>query len=55
MNLVAAPGTDTGSYRSAATVTPDNINTQPAKENQKLANEHNLTSSDNYSSNIYKW
>src|SRR5699024_8131478 len=30
------------------------INTQPAKENQKLANEHNLTSSDNYSSNIYQ-
>ena len=47
-------GTNTGSYRSAATVTPDNINDQPAKENQKLANEHNLTSSDNYSSNIYK-
>ncbi|MBD5790476.1 LEA family epithelial adhesin, partial [Ligilactobacillus salivarius] len=47
-------GTNTGSYRSAATVNPDNTNTQPAKENQKLANEHNLTSSDNYSSNIYK-
>ncbi|MQC01654.1 protein with ysrik-signal peptide, partial [Lactobacillus reuteri] len=48
-------GTVTGSYRSAAaTVTPGNINDQPAKENQKLANEHNLTSSDNYSSNIYK-
>ena len=48
-------GTVTGSDRSAAvTVNPDNINTQPAKENQKLANEHNLTSSDNYSSNIYK-
>src|SRR5699024_10862613 len=41
--------------RSAAvTVNPDNINTQPAKENQKLANEHNLSSSDNYISNIYK-
>ena len=48
-------GTNTGSDRSAAvTVNQDNINTQPAKENQKLANEHNLTSSDNYSSNIYQ-
>ena len=68
MNLMALPdtgtdtdtgagtgtGTNTGRDRSAATVTPDNINTQPAKENQKLANEHNLSSSDNYSSNIYK-
>ncbi|MGZ7898777.1 LEA family epithelial adhesin [Ligilactobacillus salivarius] len=60
MNLMKASGTDTGtgtntgSYRSAATVTPDNINDQPAKENQELANEHNLTSSDNYSSNIYQ-
>ncbi|EIA32243.1 LEA family epithelial adhesin [Ligilactobacillus salivarius] len=48
-------GTVTGSYRSAAaTVTPGNINTQPDKENQELANKHNLTSSDNYSSNIYQ-
>ena len=50
-------GTGTGTYKdrsAAVTVNPDNINTQPAKENQKLANEHNLTSSDNYSSNIYK-
>ena len=67
MNLMAASdtgtdtgagtgtGTNTGRDRSAAvTVNPDNINTQPAKENQKLANEHNLSSSDNYSSNIYK-
>ncbi|MBZ4027419.1 LEA family epithelial adhesin, partial [Lactobacillus johnsonii] len=54
MNLMKASGTDTGSYRSAVTVDPNYINTQPAKENQKLANEHNLTSSDNYSSNIYK-
>ncbi|WP_191088170.1 LEA family epithelial adhesin, partial [Lactobacillus crispatus] len=54
MNLMKASGTNTGSYRSAATVNQDNSNTQPAKENQKLANEHNLTSSDNYSSNIYK-
>ena len=66
-NLVAMPGTNTGTDTGtdngtgtgtdgnpAATVNPDNINTQPAKENQKLANEHNLTSSDNYSSNIYK-
>ena len=57
MNLRAMPGTNTGtgSNRSAeVTVNPDNINTQPAKENQKLANEHNLSSSDNYSSNIYQ-
>src|SRR5699024_8274912 len=50
-------GTGTGTYKdrsAAVTVNPDNINTQPAKENQKLANEHNLSSSDNYSSNIYK-
>ena len=51
MNLMQTTGRD----RSAAvTVNQDNSNTQPAKENQKLANEHNLTSSDNYSSNIYK-
>ncbi|MBM6787985.1 LEA family epithelial adhesin, partial [Ligilactobacillus salivarius] len=59
MNLMKASGTGTGtSTRSdrsaAATVTSGNINDQPAKENQKLANEHNLSSSDNYSSNIYK-
>ncbi|MBL1069796.1 LEA family epithelial adhesin, partial [Ligilactobacillus salivarius] len=61
MNLMAASDTGTGTNtgtgtdRSAAvTVTAGNINDQPAKENQKLANEHNLTSSDNYSSNIYK-
>lgn len=48
-------GTNTGSDRNAGdTVDQNNINDQPAKENQKLANEHNLTSSDNYSSNIYK-
>ena len=47
--------TYTGTDRNTAgTVNQDNINTQPAKENQELANEHNLTSSDNYSSNIYK-
>ncbi|MBM6958972.1 LEA family epithelial adhesin, partial [Lactobacillus gallinarum] len=56
MNLMAASdtGTGTGKDRSGADVDPNNINTQPAKENQKLANDHNLTSSDNYSSNIYK-
>ncbi|WP_240721596.1 LEA family epithelial adhesin [Lactobacillus crispatus] len=55
MNLMKASGTNTGSDRSAAvTVNPDNINTQPDKENQELANKHNLTSSDNYSSNIYQ-
>ena len=57
MNLLALPGTDTGTDKdrsAAVTVNPDNINTQPAKENQKLANDHNLTSSDNYSSNIYQ-
>ncbi|WP_432775557.1 LEA family epithelial adhesin [Limosilactobacillus reuteri] len=62
MNLLALPDTDgnaagtpgTGDRSAAVTVNPDNINTQPAKENQELANKHNLTSSDNYSSNIYK-
>ena len=69
MNLMAASGTgtntdtgtgtntdtDTGTDRNAAgTVDQNNINTQLAKENQELANEHNLTSSDNYSSNIYQ-
>ncbi|EFD98500.1 Gram-positive signal peptide protein, YSIRK family [Lactobacillus crispatus 214-1] len=44
-----------GSDRNAAgTVDQNNINTQLAKENQELANKANLTSSDNYSSNIYK-
>ncbi|WP_431462935.1 LEA family epithelial adhesin [Lactobacillus crispatus] len=44
-----------GSDRNAAgTVDQNNINTQLAKENQELANKTNLTSSDNYSSNIYK-
>ncbi|MEN3955142.1 LEA family epithelial adhesin, partial [Ligilactobacillus salivarius] len=51
-----ATSTPTGSDRNpAGTVNPDNnINTQLAKENQELANKANLTSSDNYSSNIYK-
>ncbi|OQQ73819.1 hypothetical protein B6U63_06280, partial [Ligilactobacillus salivarius] len=56
-NASAAPATSTttGSDRNAAgTVNQDNINTQPAKENQELANKTNLTSSDNYSSNIYQ-
>ena len=49
------PGTGTsGTDKSGADVDPNNINKQPAKENQKLANEHNLSSSDNHSSNIYK-
>ena len=51
----AAGTTGTGTNRNAAgTVGKDNINNQPAKENQELANKTNLTSSDNYSSNIYK-
>ena len=66
MNLMQANGingTDTdgnaagtpGTNRNAGdTVDPNNINDQPAKENQKLANDNNLTSSDNYSSNIYQ-
>ena len=54
-NATGTSGTGTGSDRNAAgTTDPNNINDQPAKENQKLANEHNLTSSDNYSSNIYQ-
>ena len=36
------------------TVDGNDTNTQPANENNKLANKSNLTSSDNYSSNIYK-
>ncbi|WP_257796417.1 LEA family epithelial adhesin, partial [Lactobacillus johnsonii] len=60
MNLMAASdtgtGTDngTGTDRSGADVDQNNINDQPAKENQELANKTNLTSSDNYSSNIYQ-
>ena len=54
-NATGTSGTVTGTDRNAAgTTDPNNINDQPAKENQKLANENNLTSSDNYSSNIYK-
>ena len=54
-NAAGTPDTNTGSDRNAAgTVDQNNINDQSAKENQKLANDHNLTSSDNYSSNIYK-
>ncbi|MDM8222406.1 LEA family epithelial adhesin, partial [Limosilactobacillus vaginalis] len=58
MNLVAIPSTD---RNAAGTVAPFFYNllslgtgAQPAKENQDLANKTNLTSSDNYSSNIYK-
>lgn len=69
MNLMAASGTDTGTgtgtdtgtdtgtgtdRNAADTVDQNNINDQPAKENQELANKTNLTSSDNYSSNIYQ-
>ncbi|WP_258874888.1 LEA family epithelial adhesin, partial [Lactobacillus crispatus] len=56
-NEAGTPGTDTGTgtdRNAGDTVDQNNINDQPAKENQKLANENNLTSSDNYSSNIYK-
>ena len=50
-----AKSTTTGSDRSAAgTVDENNVNTQETEENKKLANETGLTSSDNYSSNIYK-
>ena len=49
-----AASTTTGSDRNAATVDGNNVNTQEAEENKKLANETGLTSSDNYSSNIYK-
>ncbi|OXC32095.1 LEA family epithelial adhesin, partial [Lactobacillus crispatus] len=64
MNLVKNPGTDIKSLAARLAVTnlaanPGTVgqngnNTQPAKENQDLANKTNLTSSDNYSSNIYK-
>ena len=50
-NAAGTPGTN---RNAAGTVDQNNINTQLAKENQELANDHNLTSSDNYSSNIYK-
>lgn len=64
MNLVKNPGTDIKSLAARlavmnlaanpGTVGQNGNNTQPAKENQELANKTNLTSSDNYSSNIYK-
>ncbi|PEH05636.1 LEA family epithelial adhesin, partial [Lactobacillus sp. UMNPBX4] len=68
MNLVKNPGTDIKSLAArlaamslvavsntgASTVDQNHTNNQPAKENQDLANKTNLTSSDNYSSNIYK-
>ncbi|MQB94021.1 hypothetical protein DN432_09640, partial [Lactobacillus reuteri] len=59
MNLMAYPGINNGNgtdtnRNAAGTVDKNNINDQLAKENQKLANDNNLTSSDNYSSNIYK-
>ncbi|MDM8267289.1 LEA family epithelial adhesin, partial [Limosilactobacillus pontis] len=49
-----ATGTSGADRSAAVTVNPDNVNTQPDKENQELANKHKLTSSDNHSSNIYK-
>ena len=53
--MAKSTNTGTGTNRNAAgTVDQNNINTQLAKENQELANKHNLTSSDNYSSNIYQ-
>uniref|UniRef100_UPI0024BBBFEB LEA family epithelial adhesin n=1 Tax=Limosilactobacillus vaginalis TaxID=1633 RepID=UPI0024BBBFEB len=58
MNLVAIPSTN---RNAAGTVAPFFYNLtsvgtgiRTAKENQDLANKTNLTSSDNYSSNIYK-
>ena len=64
MNLVKNPGTDIKSLAARLAVTNlaaipgtvdgNDTNTQPANENNKLANKSNLTSSDNYSSNIYK-
>ena len=56
MNLVKNPGTDIKSLaaRLAAMSLVAVSNTQPAKENQDLANDTHLTSSDNYGSNIYK-
>ncbi len=57
MNLMQTTGTTgtTGTNTSAAgTVDKNHANTQSAKENQELANKTNLTSSDNYSSNIYE-
>ncbi|MGK4107295.1 LEA family epithelial adhesin, partial [Limosilactobacillus vaginalis] len=64
MNLVKNPGTDIKSLAAKlavmnlvaipGTVDPNDTNTQRANENNKLANKSNLTSSDNYSSNIYK-
>src|SRR5699024_8510671 len=64
MNLVKNPGTDIKSLAARLAVTnlaanpgtvgQNDTNTQPANENNELANTSHLTSSDNYSSNIYK-
>ena len=51
MNLMQTTGTNTN---AVGTVDKNHANTQSAKENQELANKTNLTSSDNYSSNIYE-
>ena len=53
-NLVAFPATDGNAAGTASTAGQNDTNTQPANENNELANKSNLTSSDNYSSNIYK-
>ncbi|PTM26986.1 protein with ysrik-signal peptide, partial [Limosilactobacillus reuteri] len=53
-NTTETQGSAGNERNAAGTVDQNNINTQLAKENQKLANDNNLTSSDNYSSNIYK-
>ena len=54
MNLMQTTGTTGTNTSAAGTVDQNHTNTQPAKENQDLANKTNLSSSDNYSSNIYK-
>ncbi|ECQ5639180.1 LEA family epithelial adhesin, partial [Campylobacter jejuni] len=53
-NLVAMSVTDGNSGTNSNAAGQNDTNTQPANENQDLANKTNLTSSDNYSSNIYK-
>ncbi|MDK6665234.1 LEA family epithelial adhesin [Lactobacillus crispatus] len=53
-NLVAFPAADGNAAGTASTAGQNDTNPQPANENNELANKSNLTSSDNYSSNIYK-
>ena len=52
-NLVAFPAAD-GNAAGTASTPGQNDTDKPANENNELANKSNLTSSDNYSSNIYK-